>query len=198
MNPFYNIGISSYRLAARIVSPWNPKAKKMVQGQDSTMDYLTQTLDPKGGYIWIHTASLGEFEQGRPLIEKIKQEHHDAKILLSFFSPSGYEVRKDYDKVDAVCYLPMDTPKRVKAFLDVVKPKMAIFVKYEFWGNYLSELKSRDVPTYIISSIFRPKLPLLSSFPLEFAYISQPFDTCIWFCKSPQIFYHRRWIRIDQ
>ncbi len=157
MNPLYNIGISAYHLAARIVSPWNPKAKKMVQGQDSTMDYLTQNLDPKGGYIWIHTASLGEFEQGRPLIEKIKQEHPDAKILLSFFSPSGYEVRKDYDKVDAVCYLPMDTPKRVKVFLDVVKPKMAIFVKYEFWGNYLSELKSRDVPTYIISSIFRPK-----------------------------------------
>ncbi|MBR5638907.1 MAG: 3-deoxy-D-manno-octulosonic acid transferase [Muribaculaceae bacterium] len=155
MNFIYNIGISAYRLAAKLVSPWNPKAKKMVHGQDSTMDYLKQTLESQGGYIWIHTASLGEFEQGRPLIEKIKQEHPDAKILLSFFSPSGYEVRKDYDKVDAVCYLPMDTPKRVKAFLDVVKPKMAIFVKYEFWGNYLSELHRRNIHTYIISSIFR-------------------------------------------
>lgn len=157
MNCIYNIGISAYRLSARIVSPWNPKAKKMVQGQNSTMDYLKQTLDADGGYIWIHTASLGEFEQGRPLIEKIREEHPDAKILLSFFSPSGYEVRNGYDKVDAVCYLPMDTPKRVKAFLDIVKPKMAVFVKYEFWGNYLEQLKSRNVPTYIISTIFRPK-----------------------------------------
>ncbi|MBP5687232.1 MAG: 3-deoxy-D-manno-octulosonic acid transferase, partial [Muribaculaceae bacterium] len=156
MNPLYNIGISAYRLAARIVSPWNPKAKKMVQGQDSTMDYLEQTLDAEGGYIWIHTASLGEFEQGRPLIEKIRETHPDAKILLSFFSPSGYEVRKGYDKVDAVCYLPMDTPKRVKAFLDRVNPQIAIFVKYEFWGNYLEQLKNRNVPTYIISAIFRP------------------------------------------
>jgi 3-deoxy-D-manno-octulosonic-acid transferase len=156
MNALYNIGISTYRLAARIVSPWNPKAKKMVQGQNNTIDYLKTRLDSNGDYIWIHTASLGEFEQGRPLIEKIRQEHPDAKILLSFFSPSGYEVRKEYNKVDAVCYLPMDTPRRVKEFLDVVKPKMAIFVKYEFWGNYLSELRRRKVPTYIISSIFRP------------------------------------------
>ncbi len=139
----------------RIASPWHHKAKLTVQGQARTMDYLRSTLAPNGGYIWIHTASLGEFEQGRPLIEKIREIHPEAKILLSFFSPSGYEVRKDYDKVDAVCYMPMDTPRHVKDFLNVVKPKMAIFVKYEFWGNFLSELKHRNVPTYIISSIFR-------------------------------------------
>jgi len=156
MNFLYNIGIDAYHLGARLVSPWHPKAKRMVQGQAKTMDYLKGTLDANGGYIWIHTASLGEFEQGRPLIEKIRRERPDLKILLSFFSPSGYEVRKNYDKVDAVCYLPMDTPSRVREFLDVVKPKMAIFVKYEFWGNYLSQLKKRLVPTYIISSIFRP------------------------------------------
>lgn len=155
MNPLYNLGISAYRLAARIVSPWNPKAQKMVQGQNRTIEYLKSKLDAEGGYVWIHTASLGEFEQGRPLIEKIREQHPDAKILLSFFSPSGYEVRKTYDKVNAVCYLPMDTPRRVKAFLDVVRPRMAIFVKYEFWGNYLEMLHSRAVPTYIISSIFR-------------------------------------------
>lgn len=155
MNPLYNLGISAYRLAARIVSPWNPKAQKMVQGQNRTFEYLKSKLDAEGGYVWIHTASLGEFEQGRPLIEKIREQHPDAKILLSFFSPSGYEVRKTYDKVNAVCYLPMDTPRRVKAFLDVVRPRMAIFVKYEFWGNYLEQLHSRAVPTYIISSIFR-------------------------------------------
>lgn len=156
MNLFYNIGIGFAELGMRIASPWHRKARLTVQGQARTMDYLKQTLDPQGGYIWIHTASLGEFEQGRPLIEKIREEHPDAKILLSFYSPSGYEVRKDYDKVDAVCYMPMDTPGKVKAFLDAVKPKMAIFVKYEFWGNFLSELKHRNVPTYIISAIFRP------------------------------------------
>ena len=155
MKPLYNLGISAYRLAARIVSPWNPKAQRMVQGQNRTIEYLKSKLDAEGGYVWIHTASLGEFEQGRPLIEKIREQHPDAKILLSFFSPSGYEVRKTYDKVNAVCYLPMDTPRRVKAFLDVVRPRMAIFVKYEFWGNYLEQLHSRAVPTYIISSIFR-------------------------------------------
>lgn len=156
MNILYNLGISFAGFGMRIASPWHRKARLTVQGQARTMDYLKQTLDPQGGYIWIHTASLGEFEQGRPLIEKIREENPEARILLSFYSPSGYEVRKDYDKVDAVCYMPMDTPKRVKAFLDVVKPKMAIFVKYEFWGNFLSELKNLKVPTYIISAIFRP------------------------------------------
>ena len=139
-----------------LASPWHHKARLTVQGQARTISYLKETLDPDGGYIWIHAASLGEFEQGRPLIEKIREEQPDAKILLSFYSPSGYEVRKTYDKVDAVCYMPVDTPRRVKEFLDVVKPKMAIFVKYEFWGNFLEQLKRRNVPTYIISSIFRP------------------------------------------
>ena len=138
-----------------LASPWHHKARLTVQGRARTISYLKQTLDPEGGYIWIHAASLGEFEQGRPLIEKIRDEQPEAKILLSFYSPSGYEVRKNYDKVDAVCYMPVDTPQRVKEFLDVVKPKMAIFVKYEFWGNFLEQLKSRGVPTYIISSIFR-------------------------------------------
>ena len=140
----------------RLASPWHHKARLTVQGQARTIPYLKDTLDPDGGYIWIHAASLGEFEQGRPLIEKIREEQPDAKILLSFYSPSGYEVRKGYDKVDAVCYMPVDTPRRAMEFLDVVKPKMAIFVKYEFWGNFLEQLKERNVPTYIISSIFRP------------------------------------------
>ncbi len=139
-----------------LASPWHHKARLTVQGQARTVPYLKETLDPDGGYIWIHAASLGEFEQGRPLIEKIREEQPDAKILLSFYSPSGYEVRKGYDKVDAVCYMPVDTPRRAMEFLDVVKPKMAIFVKYEFWGNFLEQLKQRNVPTYIISSIFRP------------------------------------------
>ncbi len=156
MNFLYNIAMSVTACGMRLVSPWHHKAKLTVQGQKRTIPYLKDTLDTDGGYIWIHAASLGEFEQGRPLIEKIREEQPDAKILLSFYSPSGYEVRKNYDKVDAVCYMPVDTPRRVKEFLDVVKPKMAIFVKYEFWGNFLEQLKQRNVPTYIISSIFRP------------------------------------------
>lgn len=156
MNLLYNIAMAATGWGMHLASPWHHKARLTVQGQARTVPYLKETLDPDGGYIWIHAASLGEFEQGRPLIEKIREEQPDAKILLSFYSPSGYEVRKNYDKVDAVCYMPVDTPGRVKKFLDVVKPKMAIFVKYEFWGNFLEQLKQRNVPTYIISSIFRP------------------------------------------
>lgn len=155
MNYLYNIAMAATGWGMRLASPWHHKAQLTVQGQARTISYLKETLDLEGGYIWIHAASLGEFEQGRPLIEKIREEQPGAKILLSFYSPSGYEVRKHYDKVDAVCYMPVDTPRRVKEFLDVVKPKMAIFVKYEFWGNFLEQLKSRGVPTYIISSIFR-------------------------------------------
>ncbi len=155
MNFLYNIAMAATGWGMRLASPWHRKAQLTVQGRARTISYLKETLDPEGGCIWIHAASLGEFEQGRPLIEKIREEQPDAKILLSFYSPSGYEVRKHYDKVDAVCYMPVDTPRRVKEFLDVVKPKMAIFVKYEFWGNFLEQLKSRGVPTYIISSIFR-------------------------------------------
>ena len=156
MNTLYNFGIKAYRAAVRLASVKNRKARLMLQGQARTFDVLRERLSPAGGCIWIHASSLGEFEQGRPLIEMIRQRQPDARILLTFFSPSGYEVRKGYDQVDAVCYLPFDLTGNVRRFLDLVKPSMAIFVKYEFWGNYLNELKHRGVPTYIISSIFRP------------------------------------------
>lgn len=156
MNPLYNTGIRLYSLAARLVSSRNPKAAKMIRGQRETMERLRSALVAGKKYIWVHTASLGEFEQGRPVIERIRREHPDYGIVLTFFSPSGYEVRKNYDGADVVCYLPFDLPKRVNEFLDTVKPVMAIFVKYEFWGNYLNGLKRRGVPTFLISSIFRP------------------------------------------
>ena len=143
-------------LGVKLASLRHKKARLMVQGQSNTFQYLKEHLDGKSQYIWMHVSSLGEFEQGRPLIEKIKAEHPDQRILLTFFSPSGYEVRKNYDKVDAVCYLPIDMPSNARRFLDLVNPSMAIFVKYEFWGNFLGELKRRNVPTYIISAIFRP------------------------------------------
>lgn len=155
MNTLYNISIGTYKRAVKLAATGHRKARLMTRGQADTFDYLERTLGGEG-CIWVHASSLGEFEQGRPLIEKIRRERPESKILLSFFSPSGYEVRKNYDQVDAVCYLPFDTPSLVRHFLDLAKPSMAIFIKYEFWGNYLQELKRRSVPTYIVSAIFRP------------------------------------------
>ncbi len=156
MNPLYSIGIRIMSLGAKAVSLRDPKVKKIIEGHKQVVPYLRDHIDGKAGYVWIHAASLGEFEQGRPLIEMIKRKLPDKKILLTFFSPSGYEVRHGYPMADAVCYLPFDIKSRVCEFLDIVRPSMAIFVKYEFWGNYLQELNRRGIPTYIISAIFRP------------------------------------------
>ena len=155
MNLIYNLGIQAYGLGASIAAIRNRKARMMLAGQARTYKRLKEKLAGIESSIWIHVASLGEFEQARPLIEMIRAERPDEHIVLSFFSPSGYEVRKNYELADAVCYLPFDLPLNVKRFLDIVKPSMAIFVKYEFWGNYLQALKRRGVPTYLISSIFR-------------------------------------------
>lgn len=156
MNFLYNTGIHLYSIGARIASRTNPKAKKMTEGQKSTFGHLRATLPADGRTIWIHASSLGEFEQGRPLIERLRRLHPDRKILLTFFSPSGYEVRKDYPMADAVAYLPFDTPRNARRFIETVRPSVAIFIKYEFWGNYLQQLQKAAVPVYIISAIFRP------------------------------------------
>lgn len=156
MNLLYNTAISLYGAAAQVVSLRSRKVRKMLQGQHRTPETLRRKLAGKPGAVWFHASSLGEFEQGRPMIERLRREHPEVPILLSFFSPSGFEVRKNYPYVDAVVYLPFDTPRRVRKFLDLVRPSMAIFIKYEFWGNYLEELHKRGIPTYLISSIFRP------------------------------------------
>ncbi len=156
MNPLYNLGMRAFDARIGLGALKSEKIKKLRRGQKEALDYLREKIQPGKPYVWIHAASLGEFEQGRPLIEKIRRENPEVKILLTFFSPSGYEVRKNFSEVDAVCYLPLDIKSRVKEFLDIVNPCMAVFVKYEFWGNYLQELKRRGIPTYIISSIFRP------------------------------------------
>ena len=159
MNVLYNLGIYLLKCGAKAASLRNDKIHKMVEGQSRTFGLLSAKMQPCGHgttTVWIHAASLGEFEQGRPLIEMIKRNHPDWRIVLTFFSPSGYEVRKDYRSADAVCYLPFDTPANARRFLDLVSPQVAIFVKYEFWGNYLQQLSRRNIPTYIISSIFRP------------------------------------------
>lgn len=151
----YSLVIHLYAFLIELISPFHKKARLMRLGQWKTNGTLREKIDRNAKYIWFHASSLGEFEQGRPLIEKIKAEHPEYKILLTFFSPSGYEVRKNYGGADVVCYLPFDTPYRVKKFLDLSKPVMAIFIKYEFWDNYLSELKRRNIPVYIVSAIFR-------------------------------------------
>ncbi len=156
MKLIYNFGIYCYKQLVALAGIRNAKARKLTQGQKGIFDYLASHADPKGGYLWIHASSLGEFEQGRPLIEAIKKAQPDTPILLTFFSPSGYEVRKDYPGADLICYLPFDLPGNVRRFLDITKPTKAIFIKYEFWANYLNELNRRNIPLYIISAIFRP------------------------------------------
>ncbi|HIT84093.1 MAG TPA: 3-deoxy-D-manno-octulosonic acid transferase [Candidatus Avibacteroides faecavium] len=151
----YNAAIALYDLAVYLLFPFSRKPRKMVKGHWVVYDQLRQQREEDAEYIWFHAASLGEFEQGRPMIEEIRRRHPDKKILLTFFSPSGYEVRKHYEGADVVCYLPFDKPRNVRKFLDLARPSMAFFIKYEFWKNYLDELKRRGIPTYSVSSVFR-------------------------------------------
>lgn len=158
-NLLYNFGLYSYAGAASIAAFRSSKVSEMLRGQAESLEKLRQLREQKapGGFdYWFHAASLGEFEQARTLIEAIKDRRPGTTVLLSFFSPSGYKVRHSWPGADAVVYLPFDTPGRVRRFLDAAKPHNAIFVKYEFWANYLNELQKRRIPTYIISAIFRP------------------------------------------
>lgn len=154
--PLYTAGIALYRFGVRVAGLRNEKARKLDRGQKEIWQRLGEAIGPDDRVVWVHAASLGEFEQGRPLIEMIRAGHPEFKILLTFFSPSGYEVRKNYAGADCVCYLPFDMPAQVKRFIDMAHPEMAIFVKYEIWRNYLHELYVRDIPAYLISAAFRP------------------------------------------
>jgi len=155
MYTLYNIAIYIYYLGVVIASFFNKKVKTMWRGERAAFSVLKEKVDPEARYIWFHAASLGEFEQGRPLMERLKKEHPEYKILLTFFSPSGYEVRKNYEGADIICYLPLDTPTNAIRFLRLIRPCMAFFIKYEFWWNYLHVLRFRAIPTYSVSSIFR-------------------------------------------
>ena len=151
----YNIIIYIYLFGIAIASLFNKKVKKLWQGERQALSILRSKVKPDDKYVWFHAASLGEFEQGRPIMERLRKEHPEYKILLTFFSPSGYEVRKNYEGADIICYLPIDTPFNARRFLRTVRPVMAFFIKYEFWYNYLHILKHRGIPTYSVSSIFR-------------------------------------------
>lgn len=151
----YNVGIRVYQLLVTLASNFNSKAKLWRDGRKGWESRLKEAIGNDKRIVWFHCASLGEFEQGRPVIEAFRDKYPDIKILLTFFSPSGYEIRKNYSKADYIFYLPLDTRKNAIRFVEIVNPIATIFVKYEFWYHYLAQLKKRNIPTYIISAIFR-------------------------------------------
>ena len=155
MSYIYSICIAVYVLLIRLVAPFNEKARLWCEGRKGMVERMRQAIGDAENIVWIHVSSLGDFEQGRPIVDYIHDHYPEYKILLTFFSPAGYEVRKNYPNADYVFYIPADTPRQVRRFLDVVNPKVVIFVKYEYWLNMLGELRKRNIRTYIASAIFR-------------------------------------------
>ncbi|MCT1531675.1 3-deoxy-D-manno-octulosonic acid transferase [Sphingobacterium daejeonense] len=155
MRFLYDLGISIYSLLIWILAPFNAKAKLLVNGRKRLMKQIEQTVEQGQEYIWFHFASLGEFEQGRSVMEQIKQRFPSEKIIVTFFSPSGYEIRKNTPLADYVFYLPADTSKNARKFLDILNPKFAVFTKYEYWYHYFNELNKRNIRLLMISAIFR-------------------------------------------
>lgn len=155
MNALYNLSIFFYSILIRLTAPFNIKAKQISKGRKQTFGELQAKIKHDRPIVWVHCASLGEFEQGRPIIEAIRKQHPGYQILLTFFSPSGYEIRKNYDLADYICYLPADTKKNAEKLIELVRPEIVFFVKYEFWFHYITELKKRNIPLYLVSAIFR-------------------------------------------
>lgn len=155
MGILYQIGIQTASLLLPISSLFSSKMKLFINGRKESFSVLKQKINPNKKYVWFHVASLGEYEQGLPVMEALKKQQPELGIVLTFFSPSGYEIRKNNNIADVTLYLPLDTKANVTNFLNLVKPTQAFFIKYEFWPNYLSELKNRNIPTFLISGIFR-------------------------------------------
>ncbi|MEQ8575983.1 MAG: glycosyltransferase N-terminal domain-containing protein [Fulvivirga sp.] len=154
---FYRFSLLIYRFGATVLALFSPKARLFVKGRRRLTDKIKKKLSNNNApIVWFHCASLGEFEQGRPIIEKFKSQFTNHKILLTFFSPSGYEVRKDYEHADYIFYLPWDSKSSARKFIDIVKPDIALFVKYEYWHFFIKTLKDRNIPIISTSSIFRP------------------------------------------
>jgi 3-deoxy-D-manno-octulosonic-acid transferase len=156
MKRLYNTGIFIYTVIVHILALFNPKASLWVKGRQGWQRRLSEKINPVDRKIWIHCSSLGEFEQGRPVIEEIKRLHPEFKIVLTFFSPSGFEIRKNYSEADCVEYLPADFPGNARKFIALVKPEIVIFVKYEFWNNFIEEAFKKNIPLFLVSGIFRP------------------------------------------
>lgn len=157
MHFLYNIITYFASFTLKIIALFSPKIKLFVNGRKDVFTHLSKNVSATDPCIWFHAASLGEYEQGLPIMEKIKYAFPDHKIILTFFSPSGYEVRKDTKAADVVVYLPLDTPSNARKFVEIVHPEKVFFIKYEFWPNYLNELYKKQIPTYLISGIFREK-----------------------------------------
>lgn len=151
----YNIAIYSYYFLVKIAALFNPKAKSWIDGRKKIFNKIASQIKTREDIAWFHAASLGEFEQGRPVMEAFRKQYPSFKILLTFFSPSGYEIRKNYEGADYIFYLPIDTPGNAKRFIQLVNPKIVVFIKYEFWFNYIRFLHQKQVPLFIISAIFR-------------------------------------------
>lgn len=164
MRLLYNFAIRAYLFITGIAGMFNPKARLFNRGQKGLLESIRSGVKTESPIIWVHCSSVGEFEQARPIIEWYKRERSRYRILLTFFSPSGYELRKNYNLADWVFYLPIDTTSNARAFLDHVKPVKAIFIKYEFWYNYLHELNARNIETYIVAAIFRPTQMFFKSY----------------------------------
>ncbi len=155
MQLLYNLGIRIFLLAVHVASLFNTKARKWINGRKNIFDDIRHFSDGPKPVAWFHCASLGEFEQGRPVIEAFRLKHPQYRILLTFFSPSGFEVRKNYTHADHICYLPADTPENARRFVEIVNPDFVVFVKYEYWLNYINKITGRNIPMYILSATFR-------------------------------------------
>jgi len=162
---FYHIFLWLYKIGIRLIAPWNRKAQLWLEGRKGLFDRIASSLagsaagSSEGPVVWMHCASLGEFEQGRPVLEALRQRSPGCRIVLSFFSPSGYETRKSYAGADHIFYLPLDSPRNAKQFIDLIKPDLVLWVKYDYWYYFLVELKKRNIPTLLISGVFRPDQP---------------------------------------
>ncbi|MBN2891654.1 MAG: 3-deoxy-D-manno-octulosonic acid transferase [Bacteroidales bacterium] len=152
---FYSIGIRGYAFLVWLASFFNPKAKLWIKGRKNIFAKISQLNIASENVIWFHVSSLGEFEQARPLIEKIKRQNTSKKILITFFSPSGYEIRKNYESADYVFYLPVDTKKNANLFLKLINPSLVFFVKYDFWVNYIQQIHKKNIPLFLVSGVFR-------------------------------------------
>ena len=157
MRLLYSFGIKCYAVGVRMAALFNPKAKQMLAGWQRTFERLSVAPVGKGKTAWFHASSLGEFEQARPVLEEFRRRHPEYKVCVTFFSPSGFEVRKNYPNADFVCYLPIDTRANAIRFVNLLRPSVAFFAKYDYWFNYMEQLRRRDVPTFIFSAIFRPQ-----------------------------------------
>lgn len=161
---FYNTSIRLYQAAIHLAALFNKKASLWVRGRKGLLKRLDQAIHGEEHLIWVHAASLGEFEQGRPLMEALKKADPDCKILLTFFSPSGYEIRKNYEGADYIFYLPIDTPRNARKFVEIVEPEKVFFIKYEFWFNYIHYIHQKDIPLFFVSTIFRKNQHFFKSY----------------------------------